>query len=156
MPVHEYSLEEFARKLGVEAARLAEIDFRPALAVCSYLIQNDTRERFRRAEDPDGNRWKPLKHKPRVPKGRGVDQPLWATGRLVASTAAGAVGHVESIGRASLTIGTNVGYAGYHQDGTRHIPARPFLGVGRDLGDKIEDVLVKFVEDELIKGLGGS
>lgn len=150
-----YSLEDFARRLGVTVDQVARIDFRPALQVCSYLIQNDTRERFRKGEDPDGRKWAPLKKKPRIPKGRGVDQPLWATGRLVASTGAAAPEHVEELSRDSLVIGTNLSYAAYHQYGTRHIPARPFMGIGDDLAKKLEDVLVKFAEDEIVKALGG-
>jgi phage gpG-like protein len=34
-----------------------------------------------------------------------------------------------SSGARSITFGTNVEYAGYHQFGTRRIPARPFLPI---------------------------
>ena len=223
-----YSLEDFARRLGVTVEQVERIDFRPAMEVCARLIQNDTRERFRRGEDPDGKQWKPLKRprkggsaaappkpkkprkarKPRkrksllakkvkagvvslikkalgttklgrvlrkelkLPKGKkkparkkkgrkrkpfvmGVDLPLWDTGRLVASVGAGSVDHVEEVDRRGLVYGTNVSYAPYHQYGTRTIPARPFLGIGDDLAKQLEDVLVKFAEDEIVKALGG-
>ncbi len=156
MPAVEFSLQDFARKLGVAVDGLQSIDWRPALTVCALLIQNDTRERFRRFEDPDGRKWAPLKHKPKIPKGRTVDQPLWATGRLVASTAAGAPDHVEQLSRNQLVYGTNVQYGKYHQFGTKHMVARPFLGVGDDLREKIEDVLIDYAVDELVKGLTGS
>ena len=152
---YEISLEDFARRLGANAQALGRISFRVPLAVCAYLIQNDTRERFKKGVDPDGNRWKPLKRTPRVPKGRSKDQPLWATGRLVASTAANAPDHVQDVNDTALVYGSSVKYAGYHQDGTRTIPARPFLGVGPALLEQCAGVVAKYVEEELMRALGG-
>jgi phage virion morphogenesis protein len=151
----EVGFGDLMRRLGVTADQLAKIDFRPALEVCARLIQNDTRERFRKGEDPDGKKWKPLKHPPKIPKGRSVDQPLWATGRLVASTGAGVADHVEELTPHSLVIGSSVQYAGYHQFGTKHIPARPFLGVGADLAKQLDDVVADFAVDAVVKSLGG-
>ena len=71
--------------------------------------------RFENSEAPDGSIWEDLK----VRDGK----PLMDTGRLYQSV----VAHVAND---SLQVGTNVSYAPYHQFGTEHIPARPFLGVG--------------------------
>ena len=39
-----------------------------------------------------------------------------------------------------LQIGTATDYAHYHQFGTQHIPARPFLGVSDDLLASIKEL----------------
>ncbi len=152
---YELSLEDFARRLGTNAEALARVSFKVPLTVCAILITNDTRERFKRGVDPDGNSWKPLKKPARVPKGKGRTQPLWATGRLAASTGAGGVGHVQQVGDNALVFGTSVKYGAYHQDGTRTIPARPFLGIGDALMWQLAGVIGKYVEEELLKALGG-
>ena len=152
---YELSLDEYARRIEGAAEVLPRLSFRIPLTVCAILIQNDTRQRFQRGVDPDGNRWKPLKRTPRVPKGRGKNQPLWATGRLVASTGAAAPGHVQQVGDNVLVYGTSVKYGGFHQDGTKFIPARPFLGIGEPLLRQLGGVVAKYVEEELMRALGG-
>lgn len=46
----------------------------------------------------------------------------------------------------SVIIGSNVHYAKYHQFGTRHMPARPFLGFGAKDIAQIETTLLNFLK----------
>ena len=55
------------------------------------------------------------------------------TGVLMGSITAQAHGNI-------LQIGTATDYAHYHQFGTLHIPARPFLGVSDDLLASIKEL----------------
>ena len=64
-------------------------------------------------------------------------------------------------GIAAVTVGTDRKYAGYHQAGTKHMPARPFMPVDRN-GDltpemrrKIDKIVSATVADEIRKVLGG-
>jgi phage gpG-like protein len=53
---------------------------------------------------------------------------LYETGALLRSlTEPGAAGHVEELEGYSLTLGSQLPYAGYHQSGTRRMPARPII-----------------------------
>ena len=61
-------------------------------------------------------------------------QPLMDTGRLYNSIEA------QVIGKHRLQVGTATDYAHYHQFGTQHIPARPFLGVSDDLLTSIKEL----------------
>lgn len=61
-------------------------------------------------------------------------QPLMDTGRLYNSIEA------QVIGKHRLQVGTATDYAHYHQFGTKHIPARPFLGVSDDLLASIQEL----------------
>ncbi len=130
--------------------------FARPLAACSKLISASAKDNFHGAHDPEGRPWKPLKN-PRRKKGKAkrkgktktaAHHPLIDTGRLFSSVGGGA-DHVEQIHALELVTGTNVEYAGYHQDGTRTIPARPFLGFNDSLLDKIEDVIGEWAERQL-------
>ena len=93
--------------------------------------------RFENSEAPDGTPWQPLK-RPRPlrqgQRGIGGDQPLMNIGNLYNSIEA------QVIGKHRLQIGTATDYAHYHQFGTQHIPARPFLGVTDDLLASIKEL----------------
>ena len=86
-------------------------------------------QRFEQSRSPDGTAWQALKR----PRPRGCDRPLQDTGVLMGSITAQAHGNI-------LQIGTATDYAHYHQFGTQHIPARPFLGVTDDLLASIKEL----------------
>ena len=86
-------------------------------------------QRFEQSRSPDGTAWQALKR----PRPRGGDRPLQDTGVLMGSITAQVHGN-------TLQIGTATDYAHYHQFGTQHIPARPFLGVSDDLLASIQEL----------------
>ena len=86
-------------------------------------------QRFEQSRSPDGTAWQALKR----PRPRGGDRPLQDTGVLMGSITAQVHGN-------TLQIGTAIDYAHYHQFGTQHIPARPFLGVSDDLLASIKEL----------------
>lgn len=65
---------------------------------------------FRESRNPYGEPWAPLKHR--------HGKPLQDTGRLRASLA------ISAVSKAGFRIGTNVAYAGYHQQGVDETYAR--------------------------------
>lgn len=90
--------------------------------------------RFETATAPDGSRWKGLE-KPRPPRKKqrpyGDNLVLSDTGKL-----RGSIRYV--LGNNSVTVGMEVEYSIFHQFGTKHIPARPFLGVSDELINEME------------------
>lgn len=81
--------------------------------------------RFENSTAPDGTRWDELTSRD--------GQPLMDTGVLYGSITAQVHGN-------TLQVGTATDYAHYHQFGTKHIPARPFLGVTDDLLTSIKEL----------------
>ena len=144
-------LRELAAQMGKDFDKL---DFRKPLTVIKTLLTNATKECFHGSHDPEGRSWAPLK-KPRASKSKGKRKgtassaPLIDTGNLWRSVGAG-TDAINEVGQHHMEYGTNVKYAHFHQDGTKHIPARPFLGITDKQVQQFEDVLVKHV----LKALG--
>jgi phage gpG-like protein len=88
------------------------VEERSLLDSIGHALREEASLSFTDSRDPYGKPWKPLKRR----KG----QPLLDTGLLRNSLAYRVNGLV-------LELGTNVDYAGPHQYGTKHIPARPFF-----------------------------
>ena len=90
--------------------------------------------RFETSTAPDGTAWQALQR----PRPRGDGQSLMDTGVLYGSITA------QVIGKHTLQVGTATDYAHYHQFGTQHIPARPFLGVSDDLLASIKELTLVY------------
>ena len=80
----------------------------------------------------EGTPWLPRKRAGavRLPRAQPRGEPplLIHSGTLLRSlTVPGAPGSVEELAERSLLLGTRVPYARYHQEGTRHLPARPII-----------------------------
>lgn len=87
-----------------------------------------------------------LREKARL--GYGAMPILWRTGTLGNSLAVkGAEGNVNIVTPGGVTLGTDVAYAHFHQDGTERMPARKVVGLTRQrksgvvkrLGDYIRE-----------------
>lgn len=80
--------------------------------------------------------------------GYGGEHPiLQRTGQLMESlTTEGAPGNVFEVGPNSLTVGTEVYYAPFHQFGTRKMPSRPVVGLSWDMQSQIVDRLNTYVQ----------
>lgn len=146
-------LRDLAKQLGHDVDIL---DFRQPLAVCKNLLVTATKECFHGSHDPEGNKWKPLKHPRRKKGGKkytavAAQAPLIDTGTLWRSVGAGA-GSIDVTGRLSFEYGTNVKYAMFQNDGTRTIPARPFLGITDKQADQFAEVIGKYVVRKLAGG----
>ncbi len=101
-----------------------------------------------------GGAWQPLRPgtvRERERLGYGGEHPiLWRTGLLARSLAEqGAAGNVSEIGAMSMTVGSDLPYAVFHQRGRRDgkMPARPIVGLSwnrrsgivRRIGDFIRE-----------------
>ena len=108
-------------------ARLA--DPAPLLEHIGLYEVAEARERIQRSkDDPLGYAWAPWMPSTaaqRARKGNADQGLLWDTGALLDSITASVAGN-------TVTIGSAVDYAGYLQDGTDRMAARPFLGWSAD------------------------
>ncbi len=131
-------LQDYLTRLG---RSLTEADMRPAWKVVRLLLSSSVKENFAGSHTPDGTPWPPLKN-PSKKRGGASAKPLRDTGLLFASiTSAATVTETA----AEITYGTGLFYAGFHQFGTRHIPAREFVG----FNPRLEAKIVATVTDHL-------
>jgi phage virion morphogenesis protein len=85
-------------------------------------MRGQTVKRFVTKTGPDGKGWAPwAASTARRRKGGSL---MVDTGRLRNSFS-------FKVTSPRLTLGSNVNYARYHQFGTKHMPARPMLGIGK-------------------------
>jgi phage gpG-like protein len=70
-----------------------------------------------------------------------------------------APGHVEELEAQSLTLGSRVPYALFHQLGTRHMPARPLIVLSGERTERWVEILRSAIEENAAllgpKELGG-
>lgn len=121
------------------------------LKACAATISAATKGYLQSSRGPDGQPWAPLKHPRHGKRHKGSSaKPLLDSGLLRASASAkGAAGHVEVISAGTLTYGTNLDYASFHQFGTRTIPARPFQGVGPDLQETLDNIVADWLAEQV-------
>jgi hypothetical protein len=86
------------------------------------------------------SRWAPLRPatvRDRIRKGYGGAHPImWRTGLLLRSLSGkNQAGNVFIVTPRSLTLGSDVFYAGYQQFGTPHMVARPLIPVDPESGE---------------------
>ena len=122
-------LEQLHRKLG---------DLSPVMAGIGGIIEGSTRIRIAESKtSADGAAWPDLANSTKERKGS-KGSLLVHRGSLLRSI-------TYEASKDSVIIGSNMVYAKWHQDGTKKMPARPFLGISstdyQDVGDLIDDFL---------------
>lgn len=117
-------------------------DLTPLMQAIGVVLENNTRQRFANKKSPDGISWAELlpqtvqyKKNKRVSK-KGVT----AVGILVESgDLFRSITSQASNGR--LEVGTDRQYGIFHQIGMNNMPARPFIGIGDDDKDEVNNVI---------------
>ena len=140
---------DLTRKLADFPAALARAQ-RNALKVIGNVVKNHTTEAFR---NPN---YRPSPWAPR--KDTKATHPLLIKSGDLRQNFRSVV-----TGPDTVVVGTKVKYAGYHQFGTKHMPARPFFpidkygqimpAVQRDIKDNVEAIYKK--EIDKVFGNGG-
>lgn len=76
---------------------------------------------------------------------------LYETGALLRSlTEPGAAGHVEELEGYSLTLGSRLPYARYHQTGTRRMPARPLIVLSGARVERWTEIVRRSLEEKTL------
>ncbi len=113
---------------------------RPMLNQIGQVIVEDIKRSITQTKaSPDGTKWQPWSPstlKARTKKGNAAKGLLWDSGKLVGSINYQIIGSHNT-----LQIGSNVYYAEYLNDGTEHMPARPFLGISSRAQQDINEVI---------------
>jgi len=138
-------LEDLPSWLGAYADQLAHVDLTEPLTTAAFYLAQEARKCFDEQRSPDGAPWAGWKRPPSAKRGGPASKLLRNTDVLMASLAGKGQGHIESVMSASMVWGTAVGYAAYHQYGTRTIPARPFIGVTDAMLEKIDQIVLDYL-----------
>ena len=142
------ALAAFEQSLADEAPALQAIadDFRQMIA-----------QQFSSEGRAEGTPWAPRKSSGvramlRSPSGAGQAPPLLVrTGALLASlTEPNSPDHVEETNAESLTLGTRVPYAMFHQLGTRRMPARPIIVVSGERTERWVEIVRSRIEEQTL------
>lgn len=133
------AIENIEQEMSRVAANVADFDWNPVLGgdVRKEALQA-VRDNFTSSATPEGRSWPPRKH-------RGDGHPLLIdTGRMLQAATGGGPGHVTRVQNDELTVGVDdqkVPYAKYHNEGTRRMPRREFMGAGPKKIKQIGEIL---------------
>lgn len=108
----------------------------PLMKGIGAVLENSTRQRFRDKTDPQANAWAALS--PKTVKAKKSRKILVHHGDLMKSITY----HASDVG---VELGTDRHYGRYHQLGTPHMPARPFLGLSNKDREEINNVVAAFL-----------
>lgn len=123
-----------SRRLQAFAMR----SFADLMEILGTLVEGQVKRRISSEKtSPDGVPWAPLKASTALKKGSSAQ--LVDTGRLL-----GSISHTST--SSTATVGTNVFYAPFQHYGTRHIPARPFMGISEENMAEIRRAVDAWVE----------
>lgn len=89
---------------------------------------------FKVEQEPNGKPWAPHKNNDGSPRASRRSL-LVKTGRLRKSI------RLVEVTRNKVTVGTNVEYAKYHHEGTKHMPRRRFLGKSTVLNRRLQRMI---------------
>lgn len=128
-------LGETADKLN--HAYIALGDLTPLMRDIGAYLEGSTRQRFADKQAPSGIAWENLL--PSTQKQKGDNNILIDSGDLVRSLT-----HYASSN--SVTVGVSEPYGVYHQLGTKHITARPFLGISDNDNNEIDVLINDYLE----------
>ena len=102
-------------------------NYRPAWPAITALYRQMMSEQFDSQGSRGGRRWVPLS--PAYKRWKDIVAPgmpiLVLSGKMKASLVGRTGDTIEQFRPSSVTLGTRIRYAGYHQTGTRRMPARP-------------------------------
>lgn len=146
----EITLEQLPQWARGLAADMASAPLTRPFKAIAIVMASHAKLCFQASRAPDGTAWKPLKRPRSGKRHKGSNpKPLLDTGLLRASVSARGAGHIERIEGNALIFGSNLFYAGWMNDGTKRIPARPFLGFSLELLDTIDDILADYLSEQV-------
>jgi phage gpG-like protein len=123
--------------------RLASLNMSPWMAKVGQQAQQSVQHRIQQSkQDPDNaawSPWMPRTEKYRTKKGNAAQGLLWDDGTLLNSIKF----HSAPDG---VSVSSEVPYAGYLQDGTERMAARPFMGWSDEDIAGVEFSAVQFIE----------
>lgn len=141
-------LEPISARLNRLAVGLGNL--KPVMNTIGGIIESSTRRRIAETKTaPDGTPWQGLSAKTLAQKtgksGKTRGGILVDTGSLMRS-----ITHEASAN--SVIVGSGMLYARWHQQGAKHLPARPFLGLSetdvRDINEHLDARIAELLKDD--------
>ena len=124
-------LKRYAQRMGKPDGGLKRV---------GQYVKGLSQQAFRDGSDPaTGDAWKKLSPATLAMRRGTTAQILVDTGRLRKSIVA------IITGRKTVAVGTSAKYGAYHQFGTKHMPARPFLGFDKRGEKEIELIMKRWI-----------
>ncbi len=121
-----------------------------SLAAVADDLRQMMAEQFATEGAAGGTPWAPLATSTLRKSRRTRSGILNLTGALLGSlTDPGAPGHVEQIDSAQLLFGSGLPYAGFHQTGTRRMPARPIVVLTGDATARWLEIVRNSIEGKV-------
>lgn len=138
------SMSALADEFRDTVQRARNLDLKPLIkGEVLDAVREGIAENFDQARSPDGTAWPPRKH-------------LYPHPILVKSTAMkrsvteeGGEGYAL-VDETSLTVGSDVEYAAFHEFGTSKLPERSFMGVSEERLKDLDDVVADGILDLLL------
>lgn len=132
-----HDLDQISGRLNRLAGTVGDLTV-PMRAI-GGVLESSTRRRIAETKTaPGGRRWDDLSPETlKAKKGKG--SILVEHGNLL-----GSITHQAA--KDSVIVGSVMGYAVHLQEGTRHMPARPFLGLSSQDYQDIDDLLADWLE----------
>lgn len=143
------SIDELYSHIEQRIEEVLNADYEPVFRKVMNDFEEDHEFYFQNEVAFTGAPWAELS--PVTIAAKGHDRILVDTGRLMASLTSDSPDAIREIVTGvhtpTMSFGTSVEYAGYHQTGTEHMPARPVLG--------ITDIGMERLTDDLLDHLFG-
>ena len=131
------TVEEFVQHCDGVADELDRMNFQDALEECIPILQEGFTDNFALSRAPDGTPWAARKDT------KAQNPILILTSELLRSVGGQTGDSIERIDDTVLTLGTKDKKAAFHEHGTKHMVARPFMGVDESKLDDCEEVLAR-------------
>lgn len=131
------TVEEFVGHMDDVAESIEQMQFAPMLEEIVPIIQEGQTDNFAMSRAADGTPWSPHKN----PKA--MNPLLILTSALVQSVGGQSGDSIVRVTDTSLEVGTKDKKAAFHEYGTVHMDARPFIDVTEDTLQACEDVLAE-------------
>jgi phage gpG-like protein len=149
----DLSIDQVCEYFEGMAEAVEKVDLTPVFEEIALMFSEATRECFDNSRDPWGNPWAPLKT-PQFNKlpfsGKLVERrPLVKTGNLMRHAS-----DKVAIGPRTLEIGSGVPYSIFHQEGTRRMVARPFLGWSEWMLNRAGEMVAKYLVEAMVMKAG--
>lgn len=140
----DLTVNDLAAKFAHTAELLGHYDPRPILDGIREKLVDSVQSNFAGVHAPDGTPWKPILD----PSHR----PLVQSGDLMLAAVEAAWHSAAPDGGIAIDLGLLPSYGILQQDGTRTIPARPFIGIPDSVIAAAEDALVEDVLQKMLPG----
>jgi phage gpG-like protein len=145
----------FEGSMNSESVDRALENFQASLADNSEALADDLRqviaEQFTTEGAAGGTPWAPLAPSTLRKSRRTRSGILNLTGALLGSlTDPGAPGHVEQTDSGQLLFGSALPYSGFHQTGTRRMPARPIIVLSGDSTARWLEIVRSSIEEKTL------